>query len=153
MTCNMLQHTAAHCNTLPDALGETMSMVRRDILGLLRGHDAQYTATHCNTLQHTAAHCNTLQHTATHCNTLQYTAAHCNTLLAARGETMSMVQRVIVGFLRGHDVQHTATHCNALHYTSSRAKWDHVNGATCYSGTFAGPWRAWGGCWHVDGDE
>ena len=34
----------------------------------------EYTATHCNTLQHTATHCNALQHTATHCNTLQHSA-------------------------------------------------------------------------------
>jgi len=34
-TCNTLQHTATHCNTL------------------------QHTATHCNTLQHSATHCNT----------------------------------------------------------------------------------------------
>jgi len=48
----ILQHTAAHCNTL------------------------QHTATYCNILQHTATHCNTLLHTATHCNTLQHTATH-----------------------------------------------------------------------------
>jgi len=30
----------------------------------------EYTATHCNTLQHTATHCNTLQHTATQSETL-----------------------------------------------------------------------------------
>ena len=30
----------------------------------------EYTATHCNTLQHTATRCNTLQHAATHCSTL-----------------------------------------------------------------------------------
>ena len=47
--CNILQHTATHCNTLQ-----------------------HYTQSHCNTLQHTATHCNTLQHTATHRNTLQF---------------------------------------------------------------------------------
>jgi len=61
--CNsVLQHTAAHCNTLQHTYHES-------------------TTTHCNTLQHTATHCNTRQHTATQVswilyNTLQQNATH-----------------------------------------------------------------------------
>ena len=98
-TCrrNTLQHTATHCNSLPQL---------------------QHTATHCNTLHiyvgATVGHaaelerasrnswlhqgqvcrigfcppqrmwyhtcCNALQRTATHCNALQRTATHCNAL-------------------------------------------------------------------------
>jgi len=48
----------------------TKETYKRDLV--LRHHQLQYAATHCNTLQHTATYCNTLQHTATHCNTLQH---------------------------------------------------------------------------------
>ena len=41
---NILQHTAAHCNTLQPHIRST----------------SNHTATHCNTLQHTATHCNTM---------------------------------------------------------------------------------------------
>ena len=86
----------------------------------------QYTATHCNalqhvydlecdannvtgnmgmcknTLQHTATRCNTLQYAATHCNTLQHAATHCNTLQYAP--------------TRCNTLQHAATHCNTLQH-------------------------------------
>jgi len=70
----------------------------------------QYTATHCNTLQHTAAHSTIkcfwilfvqphawalLQHIATHCSKLQHIAQPYNAL------------------------HHTASHCNTLQYTAT----------------------------------
>jgi len=96
---DLVQYTAAHCNTLPD------------------------TATQCNTLKPENIHqsqdgancfcvllirCNSLQHTDTHCNTLQRTATHYNTELHFN---LRMVQTVSVIF---DSVQYTATHCNTL---------------------------------------
>jgi len=68
--------------------------------GQPESHDASYTESRCNTLQHTATHCSTLQHTAAHCNTLQHTATHCSTL------------------------QHTAAHCNTQQDTATHCNWN-----------------------------
>jgi len=101
-SCNTLQLTATHCNTLQ----HTVCVHIIDILVVKHPVDTRAdqkdlyhlegtAATRCNTLQHAATRCNTrihcnkersiqfwrsrLQHTTTYCNTLQHTATHCNT--------------------------------------------------------------------------
>ena len=74
----------------------------------------QYTATHCNTLQHAESHCNTPQPTATHCNTLQHTATHCNTLQHTATHCNSLPDTAT----HCSTLQLTATHCNTLQHTA-----------------------------------
>ena len=108
--CNILQHTATHCNTLYIGEWELGTQVQT----------LQHAERHCDTLQHTAIHCihcNTLQHTATHCNTLQYTAIHCNTTqhTATRCNTLYIGEWELG--TQANTLQHTATHCNTLQHT------------------------------------
>ena len=103
--CKSLQLTATHCSTLQHTATHTHdSIISTHVcktavctLGRRQSICLDNTATHCNTLPNTATHCKTLQHTATHCSTLQYTAAHCNTLQPTGAHCNSM--------------QHTAPHC------------------------------------------
>jgi len=97
--CNTLQHTATHCDIQRISVKcTTLVEVCRDIsLQRTATHcdtlqqNATYTrdSVTCTTtreelwLQYTATHCNTLQHTATHCNTLQYSAAYIHYLVKA----------------------------------------------------------------------
>jgi len=126
--CNILQHTATHCNMMQRTCqdlcdAETLrSMMLYGCVTYCKM--LQHAATHCNMLQRTAtrnrhtttcatqrlyARCRCLhvQHTATHCNTLQHTATHCNTL-----------QRTAT---HHNTLQHTATHCN--NFCSVEALW------------------------------
>ena len=102
----------------------------------------QYTATHCNTLQHTArdyanyndewyyadntaTHCKRLRQLQwrmvlcrVHCNALQHTVTHCNTLQ----HTATYCKRLCRQHsntrqhtaTHGNTLQHTATHCNTI---------------------------------------
>jgi len=128
--CNILQHAAAHYNTLQHAeerKGETTEKKKGN-------HWLQHTATHCNTLQHTATHCNTLQHTAaqrgdesgdngkeewesltaTHCSTLQHAATHSVT---QRPESWRERKRRI-GIIDCNTLQITATNHNLLQHNA-----------------------------------
>ena len=92
----LLQHTAAHCNTLQCTAKHSNILNELDWSSSRRACSrCRYV---CNTMQHAAIHCNTLQGTATHRKTLQHTtnlievpqeaharvagtfATHCNTL-------------------------------------------------------------------------
>ena len=113
--CNILQHTATHCNNCQSELCGT-DISHQPPQGVLH-----HAATHCNTLQHTATtakwtlwyrHFCALQHTeniATHCNTLQHehAATHC-------GDS-----RGIFTMQHCNTLQHTATHCNTLQHTAT----------------------------------
>jgi len=91
-TCNTLQQTASHCNTLQHTATHCNT---RNTLQRTTTHcnALQHTSTHYNTLQHTATHCNALQHTATHYDTLQHNATHCNTLHTdMRGNSITSLQ-------------------------------------------------------------
>jgi len=105
----------------------------------------QYTATHCNTLQHTATrtsgqvltdlyasftatHCNTnASFTATHCNALQHTATHCNILQHTATHTSGHVlTRLYTSFTATHGSTHASfpeTHlmiyCNTQQRTAT----------------------------------
>ena len=80
--CNTLQHTATLCNTLQHPAKDcstathcsTIKLLKFEIQAILINNT--HTHTHTN---YTATHCNTLQHTAIHCNALQCTAMHCDT--------------------------------------------------------------------------
>jgi len=90
----VLQHTAAHCNTL------------------------QHTATNCNTLQHTATHCNTLQHAATRCSTLQqmWLSVGIMPMDLPHFQVLCLLQHTATrcNALQCNTLQHNATHCNTL---------------------------------------
>ena len=76
-------------------------------------YSGDYTAAHCNILQHTATRCNTLQYTATHCSILQHSAVYCNTLhFTATQGRFAICRRV------PHSSEYTATHCNTLQHTA-----------------------------------
>jgi len=104
----------------------------------------QYTAPHCNTLQHTQPlqdsfigieHIQviTLQHTATHCNTLQHTATHYNTLQHTVTVTVTHCNTHCNKFnpcrTARNDLRiHTVSHCNTLHRQHSAT---HYNTLHC----------------------
>jgi len=110
-----LQERATHCKT----------------------REKEYSATHCNTLQHTATHCNTLQYATTHCDMLQHTAARCYTLQHTVIKCNTL-QRTVLQERATHckmrereysathcsiicdTLQHAATHCNTLQHTAAR---------------------------------
>ena len=129
---NTLQHTATHCNTVPNTVTQCNIPTPDCRNGCIvdYGPLPQYTATYCHTLQHTAKHCGTLQqtathnsqrgsvhrrgykvlrqHTATHCNTLQHAATHCNSNEGvSTGEALDFRNGYIVGY--GPLPQHAAT--------------------------------------------
>ena len=70
-------------------------------------HEAQLTATQCNTLQHTLTHCNTLRHTTTHCSTLQH-----NNFADEFYEHKMHAKEQWLWARHVAALQHTATHCN-----------------------------------------
>jgi len=82
-------------------------------------HTLQYTATHCNTLQHTAIHCHTLQYTTTYCSTIPRTAIHCHTLQYTAAQEYGSNQEVYAFIHARNTLQHAATHCHTLHYTTT----------------------------------
>jgi len=101
-SCNALQRTATHCNTL-----------RHNTARINIASYASYAseAHSCNTLQHAATRCNTLQHAAARCIMLQRTVTHCNTHTYTRYTCYNFG-------LRSAPLQHTTTHSVTLQHTT-----------------------------------
>ena len=118
--------------------------IRDSILSCVTWRIVMCDMPHCNSLQHcntlqlkpvmkvlntnfTAAHCESLQHTATHCNTLQHTATHCNTnRQERRGHAQGFQEQSYCNALQRTATQCnlTATHCNfaATHCNTHRSR-------------------------------
>jgi len=110
--CNILQHTATHCNTLSFTFVRSFPRCISSHYKLLNLH---HTALHCTTLQHTATHCPYVRKKLfalhffllllAYCKTLQLTAIHCTTLPHTA--------------LHRPTLHHTAPHCATLHHTAT----------------------------------
>jgi len=144
--CSVLQRVAACCSVLVTNAGNIdhcNTHFHTAHIQIITAY-LQYTATHCNILQHstnadhfqrtgntaaslplqhTATHCNTLQHTATHCNTLPNTATCCN----IAHMQIIIAQRQYKGkpssAIHCNTLQHTATCCNTLRQTATQRKY------------------------------
>jgi len=113
-TASELQHIATNCKET--SLQEEICHGRT----IYRKINVEWTATHCNTLQHTATHCN---RTATHCNALQHSATLCNTLQhPATPCKETYLQEKICHertIYRKRDLEWTATPCNTLQHPTT----------------------------------
>jgi len=115
--CNTLQHTAIHCNILP----QKCCAIGLSYLKMLKSRDP-HTATHCNTLQHTTILLSNAKisrpPTSTYCNILQHAAIHCLTSATRQGYPTYICADTMTHLLQ-HTAVSTATFCNILQHATT----------------------------------